>query len=490
MDKAILELFDPAFIIDCSEMKILEINYAFGSISGLSPRRIKRKAPGLEDIFVKTGHEIINILNEAQETSDPALSCELNEMLNDELITFVCKVIPQDNSTALILLNNLTIENILHKKYNILVESAVHIHRKVFDSYYMMSRIPVTVPAALSHPFRDGLNSLKLLKKHIGSDTEALRHFDHVKNSLVRVSGVSLNVQYLLPEVSHKEEALTVGDLFKKYIVPKVSRIKESYLNKIQIEYNLSQKVIDCTYKMDPRKLSDAVVNVIANALESVYEDCMSDELKVRIDSYFIGIGGAELICIDITDNGMHLSGDTAKKMFAPFYSNFDEVSLGLGLTNAKRAIEDHGGDLRFMDDHLDGNKFQIRLTVDEKITLNKVQSRYQTVYMLTEDLDSRLVLNNYLKVSGLDYVCFKSKKDFISAISQFDNKDCLMIDYDPSYEDFLVKLKQKKTNLSIILMLKIQQYSTFLSLNERVRIKDVIIYPPTYDLVVKSLVR
>ena len=418
------------------------------------------------------------------------MTTELTEFLNNEQVTYVCKVIPQKDEKVLILLNNLTIENVLHKKYNILVESAVHIHRKIFDSYYMMSRIPVTVPASLSHPFREGLTSLVNLKKFISGNDQAQKYFNIVKNSLVRISGVSLNVQYLLPTISHQEVKLNFSEFFKQYVFAKVERIKDSYLSPITIEWNLESPVLQKDYHMDPNKLSDAIVNVIANGLESVFEECMNDIPTVVVDAYIIGEEGAELISIEVTDNGMHLAPDIKKKMFSPFFSGFEEVGLGLGLTNAKRCIEDHGGDIRFSSKYIDGNRFQIRLPLDDNITLNQIKSKYRHIHFLTEDINTRLVINNYLKVSGIKFSTYTSKKDFIQGISSIDNKDCLLIEYDESYEEFLVKLKEKKPSLGIVLLIKIQQYSSFLKLNERIRIKDVVIYPPTYDLILKSILK
>lgn len=490
MDKTLLELFEPAFVVNVLGGTIVDINYSFGSLAGLSPRKIRRKAPPISEVFKKTSAQLSSIISEALENEDTTLTGELNEILNNEQVTYVSKVIPMAENQVVVLLNNLTVENILHKKYNILVESSVHIHRKIFDSYYMMSRIPVTVPAALSHPFRDGLNSLVSLKKYLSPGKETQKKFDIVKNAFVRISGVSLNVQYLLPTISHKEQLLTFKELFTKYVLPRVDRVKDSYLNSIEVEYDLSSKVLDKDFAMDPAKLADAIVNILSNSLESVYETCMSDKPRVVLEAYLMGEEIAEFVCINIIDNGMHITSDTKKKMFAPFFSGFSDVSLGLGLTNSKRCIEDHGGDVRFMDAYIDGNQFQVRLPLSEHMTLNQIKSPYRRVFLLTEDIDTRLVLNNYLKGIGIDYKCFFSKKEFIESIVDLENKDCLIVEYDKSYEEFLAKLKKKKAGISIILLLKIQQYSSFLALNEKIRIKDVIIYPPTYDLVLKSLLR
>jgi signal transduction histidine kinase len=89
---------------------------------------------------------------------------------------------------------------------------------------------------------------------------------------------------------------------------------------------------------LDARRFTQALLNVVVNAVEALRE---RGQLWVRSR---LSPDGREII-IEIDDNGVGLAPDTGGRLFDPFVSTKPD-GVGLGLVNARSAIESHGGTL------------------------------------------------------------------------------------------------------------------------------------------------
>ncbi|MBQ7573942.1 MAG: HAMP domain-containing histidine kinase [Clostridia bacterium] len=95
------------------------------------------------------------------------------------------------------------------------------------------------------------------------------------------------------------------------------------------------------TVRADREKLSRVLLNLITNSLK--YKG--SDTGKIKVRTYISGKNAY----IEISDNGIGMSDDEAKKVFESFYRsdssrNLNTGGSGLGLGIAKQIIERHGG--------------------------------------------------------------------------------------------------------------------------------------------------
>lgn len=70
---------------------------------------------------------------------------------------------------------------------------------------------------------------------------------------------------------------------------------------------------------------------------------------------------------IDVIDSGAGLSSDARGRIFNPFFTT-KENSTGLGLSNVKKIVELHGGDIMAANATEGGAVFSIRLRLAQGI--------------------------------------------------------------------------------------------------------------------------
>jgi signal transduction histidine kinase len=106
---------------------------------------------------------------------------------------------------------------------------------------------------------------------------------------------------------------------------------------------------------LDPDRLTHALMNVVLNATEALREGG-----TLTIASAMSGAGDA-LVVVD--DDGVGIDAAAAAHVFDPFVTT-KPGGVGLGLVNAKAAIESHGGTITLAPRQPAGTRVTIRLPV------------------------------------------------------------------------------------------------------------------------------
>jgi signal transduction histidine kinase len=121
----------------------------------------------------------------------------------------------------------------------------------------------------------------------------------------------------------------------------------------------------------DPDLLSQAVTNVVANAIK--YSPPAGEiRVSVRTD-------GADLL-IEVADKGYGIAPEHVKRIFEKFYrvprmENADEPGTGLGLTFVREIMDSHGGYVTVESEVGTGSTFTLRLPVELKDSNNLKES-------------------------------------------------------------------------------------------------------------------
>lgn len=114
---------------------------------------------------------------------------------------------------------------------------------------------------------------------------------------------------------------------------------------------------------IDTDQLKEVLVNLMVNACEAMGEGGtiqIQEETGLREN-----IG--EVALIEVHDNGPGIPAALVDKIFQPFFSSKEEGS-GLGLSIARRIIEEHGGEINAKPDEGIGATFVISLPLKEEI--------------------------------------------------------------------------------------------------------------------------
>jgi signal transduction histidine kinase len=94
----------------------------------------------------------------------------------------------------------------------------------------------------------------------------------------------------------------------------------------------------DATVEADPRRLREALVNLVANGIEATPP---GGEVAVEIDPC------ADRVEIAVRDTGRGIPPDVLARLGTPFLTTREE-GTGLGVALARSALAQHGGSLRY----------------------------------------------------------------------------------------------------------------------------------------------
>ncbi len=108
----------------------------------------------------------------------------------------------------------------------------------------------------------------------------------------------------------------------------------------------------DAAIEADPRRLKEALLNLVANAIEATPP---GGEVDVEVRP---GGDQAEIV---IRDTGRGMAAETLRRLGTPFFTTRDE-GTGLGVVLARSVIVQHGGSLRYESEPGHGTRVRVAL--------------------------------------------------------------------------------------------------------------------------------
>ncbi|WP_240911489.1 sensor histidine kinase [Yeosuana marina] len=105
------------------------------------------------------------------------------------------------------------------------------------------------------------------------------------------------------------------------------------------ISFEVNIKPIDLELFVDEKQISQVLINVIKNALQSLKGN---DEGHIKITA---GINSNKKKFIEISDNGSGIQPNIIDEIFVPFFTT-KEKGTGIGLSLSKQILHLHGGNL------------------------------------------------------------------------------------------------------------------------------------------------
>jgi nitrogen fixation/metabolism regulation signal transduction histidine kinase len=123
-------------------------------------------------------------------------------------------------------------------------------------------------------------------------------------------------------------------------------------------ETNVEASLPDsCIVLTDDNLLSQVLINIIKNALESVRESKAFEKSAIRIKIR----EEASLVSIDIANNGEEIPPELREQIFVPFFTTKENGS-GIGLSLSKQVMLKLGGDIQLRADIRNATCFSISL--------------------------------------------------------------------------------------------------------------------------------
>ncbi|MDD2541379.1 MAG: PocR ligand-binding domain-containing protein [Desulfuromonadaceae bacterium] len=125
--------------------------------------------------------------------------------------------------------------------------------------------------------------------------------------------------------------------------------------------------------KADASQIRQVVMNLIINAAEAVGE--LQGEVRVSLSKRTVRVDQQEkdhlgaiipagyYICLEITDNGCGMNGETRQRIFEPFYTT-KFTGRGLGMSAVLGIIKSHNGALQLFSQLAEGTTFKVYLPI------------------------------------------------------------------------------------------------------------------------------
>lgn len=108
-------------------------------------------------------------------------------------------------------------------------------------------------------------------------------------------------------------------------------------------------------YVFDPEGIHRALLNITANALDAVIDN-ENGEVRISIEHDV----GAQMLQVDVTDNGPGIADQDHDKIFQPFVSAKGNQGTGLGLAVSRKILREHEGDIVVISDGSSGTTFRL----------------------------------------------------------------------------------------------------------------------------------
>ncbi len=205
--------------------------------------------------------------------------------------------------------------------------------------------------AGVAHEIRNPLGIIKssaqVLKKNAGGDEKAKELTSFIMEEVDRLDRVVSNfLDFARPRKLNLEEG-RIEDIVERSLHLAEPRLSGAH---IKIEKDFEAHMPPA--KVDSEQLSQAFLNLIINAVESMPD---GGKLAVKIGSH------RNYVEVSFADTGIGIPGEILGKIFNPFFSTRDEGS-GLGLSIVHKIIETHNGIITVKSRINEGSVFTVRL--------------------------------------------------------------------------------------------------------------------------------
>jgi PAS domain S-box-containing protein len=209
--------------------------------------------------------------------------------------------------------------------------------------------------ASLSHEIRNPLSSinmnLQILSETLQVDGFDRRRLDITVREVSRVENILRQLLDLSRPVNVELGFVDVRKLVQECVDLVEPKTAEKHLEIVQ---RYSRRLPPC--KLDAKKLQQALLNLILNAVEVTGEGS-----RILVFAKTIRIAENKYLELGVGDSGPGVDPAGVSRLFDPFYTTKAQGS-GLGLSNVKRIVEAHEGNVEVRGHKGPGAIFVMRL--------------------------------------------------------------------------------------------------------------------------------
>lgn len=185
---------------------------------------------------------------------------------------------------------------------------------------------------------------LDLVKAYYDKPEQVKKNAQHVEEAVQRIVTI---IKQLSTLVVRSRPPLTKARL-QGLLTGGVERFQEEYkaTGSVTIDNALGDLMIDTNFEI----FEEVLAKVLINAWEA-YENKPTDPRPISIHTQLVEKPEeGKFVEIRVVDHGHGIDADIRDKMFEPFVSSKNTVGVGMGLTVARHALRNLGGEVTMTD--------------------------------------------------------------------------------------------------------------------------------------------
>ena len=185
---------------------------------------------------------------------------------------------------------------------------------------------------------------LDLVKAYYDKPEQVKKNAQHVEDAVQRIVSIIKQLSTLVVKSRPPLIKASVGKLLEGGI----ARFHEDYrlTAPVTIDNPLGDLLVETNYEM----FEEVLAKTLINAWES-YDNKPTDPRPISIHTHTVDKPDeGRFVEIKVTDHGRGIDPEVRDKMFEPFVSTKNTVGVGMGLTVARHALRNLGGEVTMAD--------------------------------------------------------------------------------------------------------------------------------------------
>jgi len=204
------------------------------------------------------------------------------------------------------------------------------------------------IGSKVAHELKNPLTGVKaLVQLGLRSPREAASHerLEVVEREVTRMQEILQNyLSFTRPLQAVRPTRVELGPLVSETLVVLSARADDAHV-KLYAQG-------EATLEADPRRLKEALINLVANAIEATPP---GGEVAVEVRP------AGDATEIVVRDTGRGMPADILRRIGTPFFTTRDD-GTGLGVVLARSVIAQHGGALRYESEQGKGTRVRVTL--------------------------------------------------------------------------------------------------------------------------------
>jgi signal transduction histidine kinase len=235
----------------------------------------------------------------------------------------------------------------------VLVQRDITELKNLEEKYYESQKLAAIgqLSAGIAHEVRNPLSSIKMslqiLEKRMQPSGNDLKRFKIAQREVEHLEKLVSDVLIYAKPSDPQKEPFDMRSIIERALAMVEKSLKDKDID-VQKIYS---EDIDIIF-VDPSMIKQALINIFQNAI-----DAMEPKGKLMISLK----NDEQSLVIEIDDNGSGIDEEDLPYVFNPFFTKKNH-GTGLGLTQVKKIIDQHNGEIEILSKKGEGTRFIITL--------------------------------------------------------------------------------------------------------------------------------